>query len=89
MRRLRPWEKQDLIIEIIKHLINEGYLCPSRLSVESLKNRVSHKEQQYIPGLTDDMDDDDEIPLEKVGQTICVTDASEARDFVKDQGGLI
>lgn len=86
---MRSFEREELIVEIIKHLVNEGYICPALLSVEDLKDRVSTKERQYIPGLTDDMHNDNEIPFRKSGTVICVTDAGDARDFVFDKGGLI
>lgn len=86
---MRSFEREELIIEIIKHLVNEGYICPIRLSIPHLQDRLSENDQQYVPGLIDAMSEDDGNPLEKVGQTICVRDAGEARDFVFEMGGLI
>ncbi len=86
---MRPFERTELIIEIIKHLVNEGYICPIRLSIGQLQDRVSEKEQESIPSLVAEMDADDDIPLNKIGNTLCVPDARKARDFVFDKGGLI
>lgn len=86
---MRSFEREELIIEIIKHLVNEGYVCPIRLSIGQLQDRVSEKEQETIPDLVAEMDNDDDIPLKKVGQTICLPDVSKAQDFVFEKGGLI
>jgi hypothetical protein len=84
---MRQFEREELKMEIIKHLVNEGYICPTLLPLDDLKDRVSTKDRQYIPELTDDLENKD--LLRKTGDLICVADVSGARNYVRDKGGLI